>query len=168
VHGAVSREASEAVWRMCGVAAQQEGHKNCRDCLVQSEPNSFKITLVIGRPSCLLGQRCAGIDEIDTIFQGSRSRRSSMAPRGDARPRRRNELARCRIRTVDRIGESSRSYCLWISHSAPPQTASSQTTDRSTGASCTVGKGRSQSTGAPHVCQSSNDAIGGTYLSFFP
>jgi len=106
VHGAVSRELPKQFGE-CASCAQQEGHKNCRDCLVQSSPNSFKITLSDGALLVCLGQRCAGIDEIDTIFQGPRSRRSSMGTTAaTARHVGAIELARCECRTVDRIGES--------------------------------------------------------------
>ena len=49
----------------------RRGHENCGDCLVQSEPQFFQND--IKRPGALLvrlGQSRAGIDEIETIFQG--------------------------------------------------------------------------------------------------
>jgi len=82
---------------------------------------------VIGRPSCSPGPRCAGIDEIDTIFQGlQESQIINGHHRGDrsATPAQQNTLvAECR--TVDRIGEFlSLFIARWISLGASPQTAS--------------------------------------------
>ncbi len=48
----------------------RRGHKNCGDCLAQSEPQFFQNDIKrLGALLVRLGQGCAGIDEIDTIFQ---------------------------------------------------------------------------------------------------
>lgn len=48
----------------------RRGHKNCGDCLAQSEPQFFQNDIKRwGALLVRLGQGCAGIDEIDTIFQ---------------------------------------------------------------------------------------------------
>lgn len=47
------------------------GHENCGDCLAQSEPQFFQNNIErLGAILVCLGQSRAGIDEIDTIFQG--------------------------------------------------------------------------------------------------
>jgi hypothetical protein len=76
-----------------------------------------------------LGQGRAGINEIDTIFQGlQESKVIDGHHRGDrsATPAQQNTLvAECRA--VDRIGESLSFFISrWIPHSAPPSTASGQ------------------------------------------
>jgi len=49
----------------------RRGHKNCRDCLSQSELQFFQYDIKrLGALYVRLGQGRAGINEIDAIFQG--------------------------------------------------------------------------------------------------
>lgn len=49
----------------------RRGHKNCEDCLVQSEPQFFQHGIKrVGAVLVRLGQGRAGINEIDTVFKG--------------------------------------------------------------------------------------------------
>jgi len=109
----------------------KRGQENCGDRLVQSEPQFFQNN--IKRPGAVLvrlGQGRAGIDEIDTIFQGLQESqvvdRHHRSDRSATSAQQHSLVAECRA--VNRIGESlSLLISLWISHGAPPQTASGQT-----------------------------------------
>jgi hypothetical protein len=86
----------------------RRGYKNCRDCLVQSEPQFFQNDIKrLGALLVCLGQGCAGVDEIDTIFQClQESQVIDGHHRGDrsATPAQQDTLV-AEGRAVDRIGE---------------------------------------------------------------
>jgi hypothetical protein len=111
---------SKWFWECTELLLSRRGQKNRGDCVVQSEPQFFQNN--IERLSAILvrlGQGRAGIDEIDTVFQGfqesqvidghHRSNRSATSAQQNT------FVAECC--TVDRIGESvSLLIARWISH----------------------------------------------------
>ena len=112
----------------------RRGKENCGDHRVISEPQFFQDKIKrLGALLVCLGQRGSGIDEVDTIFQVFQESQifNGHHGRDRAATSAQEYTFFSKRRAIDRIGKPlSFLLSLWISHGAPPQTASGQT-DRS-------------------------------------
>jgi hypothetical protein len=102
----------------------RRGHKNCGDCLAQSEPQFFQNDIKRwGALLVRLSQGCAGIDEIDTILQSLQESQvvdgHNRGDRSATSAQQNTFVAECR--TINGIGKSiSLFIARLISHGVPP------------------------------------------------